>query len=163
MSFLSDKEWKNLLRYIRDGQVIPIVGPGLSTVDTGSGPHLPIDRVIAPQLAGALGLEPDVTRHCSVNRVACDTCSGRARRARISMTKSENCLIIATMSRRRPSSTLPRSPTSIYSFLPALIPSSLKPSKRRVRGLFHTGAGCEPERQTCWSIITRSRSMSPQA
>jgi hypothetical protein len=82
MSFFSDRDWRNLLRYIRDGQVIPIVGPGLSTVDTGGGSHLPIDRAIAPQLAGALGLEPDVTRHASVNRVACEylLCSGAARK-----------------------------------------------------------------------------------
>ena len=56
------QDLRNLLRYIRDGQVIPIVGPGLATVDEGGGSHLPIDRVLAPLLAGALGLEPDVTR-----------------------------------------------------------------------------------------------------
>jgi hypothetical protein len=72
MSLFSDRDWRNLLRYIRDGQVIPIVGPGLSIVDTGSGSYLPIDRAIAPQLASALGLEPDVARHASVNRVACE-------------------------------------------------------------------------------------------
>ena len=57
---LSEKDWRSLLREINRGQVIPVVGPGLVTVDMDDGTSIPLHRYLAPKLADALGLEsPD--------------------------------------------------------------------------------------------------------
>jgi hypothetical protein len=53
--FLSEKDWKNLLREIHSGRVIPVVGPRLVTVDDPStGEKLPLFAHLAPRLAAAL-------------------------------------------------------------------------------------------------------------
>jgi len=60
-SFLSERDWRNLLREIHSGQVIPVVGPGLVTVaaDRDREP-IPLHQYLAPQLAKALELDdPD--------------------------------------------------------------------------------------------------------
>jgi len=42
-SFLSDGDWRNLLREIHSGQVIPVVGPGLVTIAAdGSSAPIPL-------------------------------------------------------------------------------------------------------------------------
>ena len=56
--FLSDRDWRNLLREIHSGQVIPVVGPGLVTVPSDrDGELLPLHQVLAPKLAEVLGLD----------------------------------------------------------------------------------------------------------
>lgn len=57
---LSDRDWRSLLREIHTGQVIPVVGPGLVTVDSADGTSVPLHTFLAPQLARALDLNsPD--------------------------------------------------------------------------------------------------------
>jgi hypothetical protein len=74
-SFLSDRDWRNLLREIHSGQVIPVIGPDLVTiapetqcVDTSP---IPLHRYLAPQLAKALELE-NPERFQGYNEVARD-------------------------------------------------------------------------------------------
>jgi len=55
MAFLSDDDWRDLLREIHDKQVIPIVGPELVTVpDSVTGQTVPLRQSLAPALAKAL-------------------------------------------------------------------------------------------------------------
>jgi hypothetical protein len=57
--FLDEREWQGLLREIHRGQVIPVVGPALVTVDDQeTGETVPLIRYLAPQLADELGLGP---------------------------------------------------------------------------------------------------------
>lgn len=76
-SFLQERDWRNLLREIHSGQVIPVIGPGMVSVDAESsgncseqnaGP-VPLHEILAPRLAQALDLdEPD--RFRGYNEVA---------------------------------------------------------------------------------------------
>lgn len=85
MAFLSDDEWRDLLRDVHARQVIPIVGPELVTVeDPTTGTRLPLIRALAPALADKLAdelaskradklkvpLGADASR--SINRAACE-------------------------------------------------------------------------------------------
>ncbi len=58
---LTDRDWKSLLREIHSGQVIPVIGPDLVTVESGpDGTSVPLHKFLAPQLAEALELNsPD--------------------------------------------------------------------------------------------------------
>lgn len=56
-SFLSDRDWRNLLREIHSGQVIPVIGPDLIRIENGSGESIPLQQALAPDLAAALGLD----------------------------------------------------------------------------------------------------------
>ena len=82
-AFLSEADWRNLLREIHDRQVIPIVGPELITVpDAATGAPISLYRSLAPRLAKALGLETNGTSPAWLNRVACDyLLAGGARKA----------------------------------------------------------------------------------
>jgi TIR domain len=82
-AFLSEADWRNLLREIHDRQVIPIVGPELITVpDAATGAPVSLYRSLAPRLAKALGLEISGTPPGWLNRVACDyLLAGGARKA----------------------------------------------------------------------------------
>ena len=60
--------WSRLLRDIRNRQVLPIVGPGLVTVEDGRGGEVPYVRALAPRLAARLGVDGVETG--SLNRVA---------------------------------------------------------------------------------------------
>jgi hypothetical protein len=59
--FLSDRDWRNLLREIHSGQVIPVIGPDLVTIAADGpatdAPPVPLHRYLAPQLAAALELD----------------------------------------------------------------------------------------------------------
>ena len=68
---LSEKDWRSLLREINRGQVIPVVGPGLVTVDLADGTSIPLHQHLAPTLACALGLETP-ERFRGYNEVARD-------------------------------------------------------------------------------------------
>jgi hypothetical protein len=56
--FLSEKDWRSLLRDIHSGgQVIPVIGPDLVTVqDRNTGNNVPLYTWLAPRLATALSL-----------------------------------------------------------------------------------------------------------
>lgn len=69
-AFLSDKDWKNLLREIHSGRVIPVVGPRLVTADDPTtGEKVPLFRYLAPGLAQDLGLDSP-EQFASLNDVA---------------------------------------------------------------------------------------------
>jgi hypothetical protein len=77
---LDDDAWGDLLDYIEDKRVIPIVGPELLTVATDSGPRLLYDWV-AEKLAAKLGVDvallPDPY---TLNDVVCWFLASRGRR-----------------------------------------------------------------------------------
>lgn len=60
-SFLTDRDWRNLLREIHSGQVIPVIGPDLVTISpdgqASDAPPIALHRCLAPQLAEALNLD----------------------------------------------------------------------------------------------------------
>lgn len=69
---LSDRDWRKILRDIRNGMVIPVIGPELVTVpDPVSGKTMPLYQYLAPRLAESLGL-PQPDRYTKINSVACD-------------------------------------------------------------------------------------------
>jgi hypothetical protein len=56
-NFLPEKDWRNLIRDIHNGQVLPVVGPELITVqDTKTGALVPLHRHLAPLLSAKLSL-----------------------------------------------------------------------------------------------------------
>jgi hypothetical protein len=55
-TFLDDDGWDNLLRQIRLGQVIPLIGPNLVTARDEANKEVPLFRLLAPKLAKALKL-----------------------------------------------------------------------------------------------------------
>ncbi len=68
---LSERDWRNLIRDIHAGQVIPVIGPELVAIpDPVTGQQVPLHRVLAPQLAEKLGLEQPERFH-TVNETAC--------------------------------------------------------------------------------------------
>jgi TIR domain/SIR2-like domain len=77
---LDDDAWGDLLDYIEDKRVVPIVGPELLTVDTDSGPRQLYDW-LAEKLAGKLGVDtallPDPY---TLNDVVCWFLASRGRR-----------------------------------------------------------------------------------
>jgi hypothetical protein len=72
-TLLPDKEWRNLLRAIRNRQVVPVVGPELVTIaDPDSGDQVNLYEYLAPRLAKELGFDkPEEYR--TINRVACES------------------------------------------------------------------------------------------
>jgi hypothetical protein len=72
--------WEDLLNYIEERRVIPIVGPELLKVDTESGPRLLHDW-LAEKLAARLGVDPaPLGPAVSLNDVVCTYLAGRGRR-----------------------------------------------------------------------------------
>src|SRR6476660_1891221 len=68
--FLTPEEWDELLLYVQNRQIIPVVGPELVTVDH-EGARIPLTRWLAPRLAELLGLKAG-PRFAALNAVACD-------------------------------------------------------------------------------------------
>ncbi len=60
--------WNRLLRDIHNRQVLPIIGPGLVTVES-EGKHVPFTDWLAPEFACRLGLVPE--EGVTLNRAAC--------------------------------------------------------------------------------------------
>lgn len=87
---LSDRDWRNLLREIHLGKVIPIVGPGLVTVPDATGKSIPLYQHLAPQVAKELEL-PDPERYTSINSVARDFMLGGGDRGELYI--SIGCLL----------------------------------------------------------------------
>jgi hypothetical protein len=73
MSFLSEEDWRDLLREIHNRQVIPFIGPELVTVhDPNGNGQLPLYHALAPLLASRLRLPLRDGPLDSLNRVACE-------------------------------------------------------------------------------------------
>ena len=80
LATLDDDAWEDLLNFIEERRVIPIIGPELLTVETETGPRLLYDW-IAEKLAVKLGV--DTTRlpqPYTLNDVVCWFLSSRGRR-----------------------------------------------------------------------------------
>ncbi|HUL11608.1 MAG TPA: toll/interleukin-1 receptor domain-containing protein [Methylococcaceae bacterium] len=84
MSELPDYFWDDLLEYIEDGKVIPIVGPELVTVAAGDG-EIPLYSHIANKLAERLRVPvSDLTSgYYSLNDVVCRFLDNRGRKEEI--------------------------------------------------------------------------------
>ena len=77
---LDDDAWDDLLDYIEDRRVIPIVGPELLRVETETGPRLLYDW-LAEKLAGRLAVDTSLLPESyTLNDVVCWFLSSRGRR-----------------------------------------------------------------------------------
>src|SRR5215831_1150609 len=77
---LDDDGWEDLLNFIEERRVIPIVGPELLQVDTDTGPRLLYDW-IAEKLAGKLGVDVSLLpKPYTLNDVVCWFLAARGRR-----------------------------------------------------------------------------------
>jgi len=77
---LDEDAWDDLLNFIEERRVIPIVGPGLLTVETESGPRLLYDW-LADRLAAKLGVDTaQLPLPYTLNDVVCWFLSARGRR-----------------------------------------------------------------------------------
>ena len=80
LATLDDDAWEDLLNFIEERRVIPIVGPELLKVETETGPHL-LYEWIAERLAGKLGVDTALLpQPCTLNDVVCWFLSSRGRR-----------------------------------------------------------------------------------
>jgi hypothetical protein len=80
MSTLDDDAWDDLLSFIEERRVIPIVGPELLLVSTDRGPRLLLDWV-AEKLAGRLNVNiSQLPQPYTLNDVVCWFLSARGRR-----------------------------------------------------------------------------------
>ncbi len=77
---LDEDAWDDLLNYIEERKVIPIIGPELLKVETDAGPRLLYDW-IAERLAGKLGVDPGMLpQPYTLNDVVCWYLSSHGRR-----------------------------------------------------------------------------------
>src|SRR5215470_12754042 len=80
MTSLDEDAWEDLLNFIEERRVIPIVGPELLLVDTDAGPRLLYDW-IAEKLAGKLGVDTaQLPKPFTLNDVVCWFLAARGRR-----------------------------------------------------------------------------------
>src|SRR5271156_4675774 len=80
MSVLDDDAWEDLLSYIEERRVIPIVGPELLQVSTDKGPRLLYDW-LAEKLAARLNVDVrELPQPYTLNDVVCWFLSARGRR-----------------------------------------------------------------------------------
>src|SRR6202023_4405173 len=80
MSTLDDDAWDDLLSYIEERRVIPIVGPELLLVSSERGPRLLLDWV-AEKLAARLNVNiAELPQPYTLNDVICWFLSARGRR-----------------------------------------------------------------------------------
>ena len=80
LATLDDDAWDDLLNFIEERRVIPIIGPELLTVDTETGPRLLYDW-LAEKLAVKLGVDTTLLpAPCTLNDVVCWFLSSRGRR-----------------------------------------------------------------------------------
>jgi hypothetical protein len=77
---LDEDAWEDLLNFIEERRVIPIVGPELLLVDTDTGPRL-LYEWLAEKLAGKLGVDAtQLPKPCTLNDVVCWFLAARGRR-----------------------------------------------------------------------------------
>jgi hypothetical protein len=80
LATLDDDAWEDLLNFIEERQVIPIIGPELLKVDTESGPRLLYDW-IAEKLAAKLNVDTqELPQPYTLNDVVCWFLAARGRR-----------------------------------------------------------------------------------
>ena len=80
LATLDDDAWEDLLNFIEERHVIPIIGPELLKVETESGPRLLYDWV-AEKLAGKLGVDTSqLPQPYTLNDVVCWFLAARGRR-----------------------------------------------------------------------------------
>ncbi|HEX6572787.1 MAG TPA: SIR2 family protein, partial [Steroidobacteraceae bacterium] len=80
LSHFDDDAWDDLLNYIEERRVIPIVGPDLLRVDTDRGPRLLYDW-LAEKLAARLAVDPTgLPQPLTLNDVVCSYLGQRGRR-----------------------------------------------------------------------------------
>ncbi len=80
MTTLDDDAWEDLLSFIEERRVIPIVGPELLQVNTERGPRLLLDWV-AEKLAGRLNVNvAELPQRYTLNDVVCWFLAARGRR-----------------------------------------------------------------------------------
>jgi TIR domain-containing protein/SIR2-like protein len=80
LATLDDDAWDDLLNFIEERHVIPIIGPELLKVETESGPRLLYDW-IAEKLAGKLGVDTaHLPQPYTLNDVVCWFLAARGRR-----------------------------------------------------------------------------------
>jgi hypothetical protein len=80
LATLDDDAWDDLLNFIEEKRVIPIIGPELLKVETDAGPRLLYDW-IAEKLATRLGVDPSqLPQPYTLNDVVCWFLSSRGRR-----------------------------------------------------------------------------------
>jgi hypothetical protein len=80
LSTLDEDAWEDLLNFIEERRVIPILGPELLTVETDTGPRLLYDW-IAEKLAGKLGVDTSqLPQPYTLNDVVCWFLASRGRR-----------------------------------------------------------------------------------
>lgn len=70
-SCITDREWRNLLRDIHSGQVLPVIGPELVTVPSSSGEEVNLYRYLAEALADRMGVGLSPDQMPELNAVAC--------------------------------------------------------------------------------------------
>jgi hypothetical protein len=76
----NDDVWEDLLNYIEEKRVIPIVGPELLRVETDSGPRL-LQEWLAEKLAARLNVDPaPLAKPLTLNDVVCSYLSNHGRR-----------------------------------------------------------------------------------
>ncbi len=79
-TIFDDDVWEDLLNYIEERRVIPIVGPELLKVETESGPRL-LNHWVAERLAARLGVDTaPLGAPATLNDVVCTYLAGRGRR-----------------------------------------------------------------------------------
>jgi hypothetical protein len=77
---LDDDAWDDLLSFIEERRVIPIIGPELLQVTTPDGPR-PLYAWAAERLAGKLGVDrAQLPPECTLNDVVCSYLAARGRR-----------------------------------------------------------------------------------
>src|SRR6185295_12625684 len=76
-----DRLWSQLIRFIRDGALVPVVGPALLEIPGAEGGSKNFYTLVADDLAQRLGLDPpQCTGAHALNEVACSfLASGRNR------------------------------------------------------------------------------------
>ena len=80
LATLDDDAWEDLLNFIEERRVIPIIGPELLQVDTEAGPRL-LYEWVAEKLAVKLGVDTSqLPRPYTLNDVVCWFLSSRGRR-----------------------------------------------------------------------------------
>ena len=83
MNELDDYFWDDLLEYVEEGKVIPIIGPELVTVATDGG-EMTFNRYVAEQLAGRLRVKPrDLPENFGINDVVVRFIENRGKREEI--------------------------------------------------------------------------------
>jgi hypothetical protein len=80
LATLDDDAWEDLLNFIEERRVIPIIGPELLQIDTETGPRL-LYEWVAEKLAVKLGVDTSqLARPYTLNDVVCWFLSSRGRR-----------------------------------------------------------------------------------